>query len=317
MKNCISISALLMGIVLAVKLSEAQSYFGTCNCCQYCNSGSGVSNGVRSSNVWGTWSRNGNSDFWGSSDIGDRSGSGSRISYSSRSGWNGNDDLGDSGSVRRRGNSDESAVRGGSGSRVSGGGGGDAVPNAEMQKVLDKHNELRRNLAKGLVPEQPASAPMPDLVWDSDLATKAQAWANKCTFNHDLKPNRVTAKFKKVGQNIVASGSLERNLEMWINEHVDYDYRTNTCAARKDCEHYTQMVWAGSTHLGCGKNMCRYKGSKVVYLVCNYGPASCKMLSFHNQLAILEGSMSRVVLGINVLPELNVISDEVVTKGQI
>lgn len=37
--------------------------------------------------------------------------------------------------------------------------------------------------------------------------------------------------------------------------------------------HYTQIVWADTTKIGCGK--IRYTDSKgwiALYLVCNYGP---------------------------------------------
>lgn len=41
-----------------------------------------------------------------------------------------------------------------------------------------------------------------------------------------------------------------------------------------DIGHYTQIVWADTTKIGCGK--IRYtdsNGSIRLYLICNYGPS--------------------------------------------
>ena len=37
----------------------------------------------------------------------------------------------------------------------------------------------------------------------------------------------------------------------WVNEEADYHYASNTCDAGQMCGHYTQIVWATTTKLGC------------------------------------------------------------------
>ena len=56
--------------------------------------------------------------------------------------------------------------------------------------ILDKHNELRRRVAKGeetsgLSGPQPAAANMRKMVWSEELETVAQRWADQCTSGHD------------------------------------------------------------------------------------------------------------------------------------
>lgn len=36
----------------------------------------------------------------------------------------------------------------------------------------------------------------------------------------------------------------------WAAESTDYDYASNTCSGV--CGHYTQVVWAATTQVGCG-----------------------------------------------------------------
>jgi len=46
--------------------------------------------------------------------------------------------------------------------------------------MLDKHNALRRKVARGEQSGQPAAANMRQLVWNDELAAIAQRWADQC-----------------------------------------------------------------------------------------------------------------------------------------
>lgn len=55
----------------------------------------------------------------------------------------------------------------------------------------------------------------------------------------------------------------------WSDEKSGYDYNKNACVVKKDCRHYTQMVWRESKSVGCVRIACN---SKDTYIVCEYDP---------------------------------------------
>merc|ERR1711931_97016 len=78
------------------------------------------------------------------------------------------------------------------------------------QAILDKHNELRRKVAKGEETDgapgpQPAASNMRKLVWNNELEAVAQRWADQCQFGHDSSINKLDGT--AVGQNAYWGGS--------------------------------------------------------------------------------------------------------------
>jgi len=78
-----------------------------------------------------------------------------------------------------------------------------------------------------------------------------------------------------VGENIYASTGSVTNMtsvvNAWDAEKKDYTLSTNKCKSGAVCGHYTQLVWANTTRLGCGRAKCE----NVKYtnnVVCNYAP---------------------------------------------
>ena len=66
----------------------------------------------------------------------------------------------------------------------------DGVSAADQQVIVDKHNELRRKVAKGEETQgkpgpQPSATNMREMSWDADLAQAAQVLADRCVFEHD------------------------------------------------------------------------------------------------------------------------------------
>jgi hypothetical protein len=55
-------------------------------------------------------------------------------------------------------------------------------------------------------------------------------------------------------------------------------WATNACAAGEPCGHYTQLVWRGTTRVGCGKATCTVNSPFGAgfptweYYVCDYEP---------------------------------------------
>jgi uncharacterized protein YkwD len=120
--------------------------------------------------------------------------------------------------------------------------------------LVDAHNRVR------------AAHCAPPLAWSAQLAKVAQGWADKlrdagCAFEHSRT---------RYGENLAAgtAGALDAGsvVEMWYREVDQYDFKR--AAFSMDTGHFTQVVWVGTTKLGCGVASC--KGMEI--WVCNYDP---------------------------------------------
>ncbi|XP_074776405.1 peptidase inhibitor R3HDML [Athene noctua] len=146
----------------------------------------------------------------------------------------------------------------------------------DMNVILDYHNQVRAQVS-------PPAANMEYMVWDERLARAAEAWAARCLWDHG--PPQL---MKYVGQNLsIHSGRYRSIVDMvksWHQEKQHYSFpQPHECNPRcpskcsgSVCSHYTQMVWASSSRLGCALGTCtnvRVWGSTwrhAVLLVCNY-----------------------------------------------
>jgi hypothetical protein len=137
---------------------------------------------------------------------------------------------------------------------------GDGEPQA-LSGITAAHNAARASVSP------PAATPIPPLTWSPEVAAVAQAYAERCEFNHSSGP---------YGENLYAStgGSTPDDVVgSWVSEAADYDHATNGCAGV--CGHYTQVVWADSLRLGCGMASCTENspfGGPWEIWVCNYDP---------------------------------------------
>uniref|UniRef100_A0A1A9WYF9 SCP domain-containing protein n=1 Tax=Glossina brevipalpis TaxID=37001 RepID=A0A1A9WYF9_9MUSC len=59
------------------------------------------------------------------------------------------------------------------------------ITEQEKQIILQEHNRLRQQVATGRYPGQPGAENMREIVWDNELAERAQKWAENCQFRHD------------------------------------------------------------------------------------------------------------------------------------
>lgn len=141
--------------------------------------------------------------------------------------------------------------------------------------IVDKHNELRRKVAKGeesqgVTGAQPPAANMNELVWDDEVAKMAQTWADQCPAkSHDSNRKMVdgTSRGEYCGQNVYNSWSsrgpsskksLSGAVQAWYDEVKDFDKAGvnayNSGSDTGTTGHYTQVVWGSVTKIGCGYN---------------------------------------------------------------
>ena len=139
----------------------------------------------------------------------------------------------------------------------------------QVEEVLRAHNGWRRLVG------------VPPLRWALDLAARAQRRAaylatHGCFIEHGILP-------EDVGENLYHSGPLRaegrRNelnpvtptqvVDAWGAEAADYSPVRDTCAPKRQCGHYTQIVWITTEEVGCGMAVCPTLGQ---VWVCNYRP---------------------------------------------
>ncbi|XP_070174200.1 uncharacterized protein [Littorina saxatilis] len=149
-----------------------------------------------------------------------------------------------------------------------------SYPQAVKDSIVKRHNELRACVI-------PAASNMKTMTWDNELEELADDWVQKCTFNHRPWEERKTESHKGVGENIWAGSGGNADpvhaVTNWYNETKDYTYSTMKCTPKKPCGHYTQVVWATTTKVGCSVRHCD-KIEKISWpnggwvILCNYAP---------------------------------------------
>jgi len=156
--------------------------------------------------------------------------------------------------------------------------------------VVNIHNTLRKLVAAGVEVEKglPPALNMVNLVWDDCLAEIAQRWADQCYYYHD--ENRRTSLFNRVGQNLDEEFSVymehEKSwtsvIEKWFSGikafyESDGDVRYYMppqpyTPVHGSYRQFTQLIWAKTTHIGCGRTKFYKNGIYGTEFVCNYGP---------------------------------------------
>jgi len=120
----------------------------------------------------------------------------------------------------------------------------------------------------------------PDMEYDDDLAAGAQAWAEHIAglgyLDHSTDSQRpgqgenlaLTAVGSNAGTYMTTPAVAVFNwyAESWED---NYNYNVN---AMQNAGHFTQVVWKGSTKVGCGVATVESGGMKKTYIVGRYSP---------------------------------------------
>ncbi|XP_013415601.1 cysteine-rich venom protein latisemin [Lingula anatina] len=132
--------------------------------------------------------------------------------------------------------------------------------------IVDQHNKYRRQIKH--------ASDMQMMVWDDELERVAEGWAKQCISDHeDGILRRIPGRFS-VGQNLgIDYTSWENCISGWFNESKDFRYNDSSVKF-EDVGHFTQLVWSGSSLVGCAFAVCKgASGNQWKFYVCNYGPS--------------------------------------------
>jgi len=133
---------------------------------------------------------------------------------------------------------------------------GSITSDSDISEYLADHNNFRA---------QYGAAP---LTWSNDLAAAAQTWANNCVFKHS------GGSLGPYGENLAAgtgsSYGIDAAIKSWTDESSSYD------PSNPQASHFTQVVWKGTTQVGCAVAECSgiFPSSygQAQYYVCEYSP---------------------------------------------
>jgi uncharacterized protein YkwD len=115
-------------------------------------------------------------------------------------------------------------------------------------EILNAHNEKR------------AENGSPDLSWSDELASYAQAYADKYDCSGTL-----THSGGKYGENLGLGYTTTGVVDAWYDEKSYYNPSSPAAS------HFTQVVWKSTTKLGCAKITCDNIWGQ--YTICSYDPA--------------------------------------------
>ena len=104
----------------------------------------------------------------------------------------------------------------------------------------------------------------PALIWSETLASYAQNYAD----NYDCSGNLVHSG-GEYGENLALGYGTTGAVDGWYDEISSYDY--SNPGFSEATGHFTQVVWAGSSQVGCGIKYCGDVWGD--YIVCSYEAA--------------------------------------------
>ncbi|CAL9218229.1 unnamed protein product, partial [Arabidopsis halleri] len=100
-----------------------------------------------------------------------------------------------------------------------------------------------------------AQVGVPNVVWDTTVATYALNYANSRKVDCSL-----TNSGGPYGENLARGSSAiftgVSAVASWVAEKPYYNHTSNSCIGGQQCKHYTQVVWSNSVKIGCARVPC-------------------------------------------------------------
>uniref|UniRef100_A0A8B9KE27 C-type lectin domain family 18 member A n=1 Tax=Astyanax mexicanus TaxID=7994 RepID=A0A8B9KE27_ASTMX len=136
---------------------------------------------------------------------------------------------------------------------------------AEHFQIVTQHNRLRSRV-------DPMAANMQKMEYSERLARLAQERAESCSEDRSLLEEHTG----HIGWNVCRSphgvASFSDIINSWFKEGQNYIYQSGQCRNNGTCKHYTQLVWATSSQVGCAVRVCRGGAVQWDLFVCAYSP---------------------------------------------
>jgi hypothetical protein len=146
--------------------------------------------------------------------------------------------------------------------------------------IVEQHNATRAKVMSG--------SPLPPVKWSAELAKYAQEWTDMTC----MSPRHRTSAMlngQPLGENLYASFGLgdamagKQAVDGWSAEVACYTFGAFEAGDKCDvgcytmmnsdgCGHYTQIVWRGTTEIGCGVTTCGTGFMMATEVICNYSP---------------------------------------------
>ncbi len=152
----------------------------------------------------------------------------------------------------------------------------DTLTAAEEVEVLSLINQVRADVAEGLVGSQPSATNMSALVWDPLLAQVAQDFADTCTVSTNTDR---TSDYLALGGSTIFVGETgywygtvggndfpSAAVPTWLAQESTYTYSGFSGIAPL----YTQLVWANTRRVGCAQSSSVCPGVFDNAFICNY-----------------------------------------------
>jgi pathogenesis-related protein 1 len=110
----------------------------------------------------------------------------------------------------------------------------------------------------------------PDLIWSDELEAEAQKYADLLAFRCNVLKH---SRNDDYGENLYWGNrnSPVEIVDLWAGERIYYHREKITARGAEKYGHYTQVIWPGTTEVGCAFARC--SNSYYYFCVCKYNPA--------------------------------------------
>ncbi|GMS95223.1 hypothetical protein PENTCL1PPCAC_17398 [Pristionchus entomophagus] len=155
------------------------------------------------------------------------------------------------------------------------------IPTSERNDFLDAHNTLRGTISAGKFvangKQMPAAkTPIANMTWDCDIEKSAQKVSDTCIFVHSKNRTNLGENICTMWSSykITFNGMAKKAYNSWSVEFQKFgwvDIKLTPAVFSSGIGHATQMAWARSTKLGCGRSLCQ--NEQKVLIACQYRDA--------------------------------------------